>query len=206
MDGVVFPTWADVGLSEGFASEVAQAPDHALQTLVDGRVFHNTRKVSFNYQCHTCGGTHKPERLVDDYSQCAKCQSMAITLVRSLRTPRSTDRERGYRPQPGHTPEYLDSIYEVMRDNYDEYFAGKIDPECILFTVGGREGHVYEAAFLGGTKATANNIPQVIVRAAVSVPFLWDGTFDWKTKQFRTEPGRESHLTPILYDWMKTRG
>lgn len=205
MEGIVFPTWASVGLTDGFAAELGRAGDRALQSLVDIRVFHNTRKMSFLYTCRTCGVTHKPERLVDDYSQCAKCQSMAITLARTLKTPKASGRD--YRPVPALSAEYLDNLYETMRSNYELYFQGRFDPDDEhLFDVRGGAGRFYDACFIGGTRASADNMPLAVVRAAISVPFLWDGAFDWKGKQFRPEPGRESHLTPTIYDWVLTRG
>lgn len=194
-----FPSWAEVGLWDGFPAAVGRAPDPLVLALVDEAVNHAARKVQFVYTCDDCGTEHRPRKLADDYSRCERCLSQAIRLARSMKGVR-----RPANPYHGINDELASSVVERVTACYRTYFGGRVDGDGVLEVR--NAGSKFRAVFRGGTPVVKTRFNDAVVRAAVCVPFLWDGGFDWAGGHRRAEYGRDTPIVPILHEWMSHCG
>lgn len=194
MDDLVFPTWADVGITDFFLQNLKSASDRVLEQLYQDRVGHAVRKLQYVYACGVCGHKHKPNKITDDYSVCEACKSRCIRLTQQLKALSAT-------LNPIHDSVFAETI-RVMNASYQWYFGEKLEIDIVKF---GWRNNVFGARFLSGELVEGPNIGVTIAKAAYLTPFLWDLSYDWKEHKHRRSTGQRSHLTPMIHEFSKQK-
>ena len=195
-EDIHFPTWRDVGVPDQLVQTIKQMRgDTLLEQLVYEKVFHNTRRLQYVYLCGVCGHLHKAEKSVEDYSMCEKCKSKAIRATQHLRAW-----SRSHPPGVSNTDEFAKEVMTKMRDNYAVYFGRYVDdfpPEEVVIFRWRQNGFI--ANYLSGDQAEESTTARALCKAALLVPLIWDGGFDWKNKKFRPS-GRQGPILPTLFE------
>lgn len=199
-EDIKYPSWREVGLPDQFATTVANLKgDNLLEQLIYEKVFLNTRRMQYVYSCGVCGHLYKPEKNQhEEYSVCERCSSRAIHATQHLR-----GWNRKHPPGCSNSDGFAQEVMFQMRNNYATYFGRYLDdfpPEDIV-TFRWRESG-FAATYLGGGQAVEANMAKALCKAALLVPFLWDGNYDWKNR-VRKPDGRQSSILPVFYEWVQ---
>jgi len=194
-----FPTWREVGIPEQLVQTVKTLRgDQLLEQLLLEKVFHNNRRLQYVYICGVCGHIHKAEKSTEDYGCCEKCKSRAVRATQHLR-----GWNRSHPPGCSATDEFAKEVLSKMQENYATYFSRLIDdfpPEEVVVFRWRSRGFI--ANYLSGDQAEESTTSRALCKAALLVPFIWDGNFDWKAKKFRPK-GRQGPILPTLHEWVQ---
>src|SRR6185437_367948 len=181
------------------AAVKAISSDTLLEQLIYEKVFHHNRRLQYVYVCGVCGYPHKAEKSTEDYGQCKKCMSNAVRATQHLRGwtrqhPTGCSKSEGFAQE----------VVDKMRSNYSQYFGMSpwlIDGDADLVVFKWKKGLI-SAEYIGGDVVEERTTPKALCKAALLVPFIWDGSFDWKTVSFRPSC-RLSPLLPTIFEFVQ---
>lgn len=190
-EDIEIPTWDSVKMIPSLITYISKIINQdMLRRFVAHKVLHKKIKVVNNFICNNCGYCYTTKRLHEDYSKCEKCKSQIITMSPSImgldikKTSELTD-----------IVPYMQRNCEVyFKNNWscenDEFLTIKYKPQIPCFS----------AKFIVGDEACDNSIQNVIYKAALLCPFLWDKTFDWQLLYKKTSENGD-HLTPLFIEF-----
>lgn len=197
MEEIKHKTWNDVGTPKNLIQQIQQTSfPRVLDLLVMDRVFHQPRRLIYTYNCNVCGYVHNCQRTYEEMHVCIRCNSRAIRSTQIIKF--SKDRHLPYSSEE----QYVDIILRKMRENYCLYYGVEFEDVVSLGWRPNSERSIF-CQFQGGEEVLASTPTLAVAKAAVLVPFLWDDTYVWQEGFF--DKGRETHLTPLIFQIWKNR-
>ena len=155
------PTWKEVGIPEIVVRTVrAMQPTYAMDCLVSQVVFHNSKKLTLNYNCDWCGNQYIPPRATEEVGVCNNCQRRQVRCVQSLKF--NPGKKIPYYTRQGL---HIIQIIQQMSNNFIGYFHVQPERDVDWEWHGGK----YHVAFAGGETATGELPRLAVARAALLI-------------------------------------